>query len=370
MSINGQTSQRIIDSLLTVSRSDGNNGLNKKLDNIGISPYLASKDRYALFDIYFPLFFSNGSSSEYYEVGVRPFKNSKAIKYNLLAISKQSRQNLYQERFVADYMQPTGNFKLVSAQCGYLRIRDFTTKGWDKDYDRYLDSIFIKLKTMKTSQLIVDIRDNEGGDDNVRNKVISYLINHPAHYTIRRYFSFLTVPDSLMPYLQTWDPSFKRPKPAANYERTKAGLYYNKTTSSTQIIVPNQNHFAGQVYLLINATNSSSSFFMADILQENKYAKLVGDATGGTKQGINGGQFFFLYLPSSGIEVDIPLVYQAPISKRKDEGIKPDITVKSKVSDIADGVDGQLNYLIRHLSSSRLPDSILSSDNTKNEKLR
>ncbi|RZM19220.1 MAG: hypothetical protein EOO88_38630 [Pedobacter sp.] len=97
---------------------------------------------------------------------------------------------------------------------------------------------------------------------------------------------------------------------------------------------------------------------------------MVGDATAETKQGINGGQFFFMYLPSSGIEVDIPLVYQAPISKRKDEGIKPDITVKSKVSDIANGVDGQLNYLIRRLSSSRLPDSILWPDTTKNEKLR
>ncbi|RZK66126.1 MAG: hypothetical protein EOO95_06655 [Pedobacter sp.] len=167
-----------------------------------------------------------------------------------------------------------------------------------------------------------------------------------------------------------WDPSFKKPKPAANYERTKAGLYYNKTTSSTQIIVPNQNYFAGQVYLLTNATNSSSSFFMADILQENKYAKLVGGATGGTKQGINGGQFFFLYLPSSGIEVDIPLVYQAPVSKRKDEGIKPDITVKSRASDIADGVDGQLNYLIRRLSSSTSLDFILGPDTTIKTKLR
>ena len=151
-----------------------------------------------------------------------------------------------------------------------------------------------------------------------------------------------------MPYLQTWDPAFKRPKIPSDYEKTKTGLYYKKNTRSTESISPNQNHFAGQVYLLINATNSSSSFFMADILQENKYVKLVGEATGGTKQGINGGQFFFLYLPSSGIEVDIPLIYQAPIEKRKDEGIKPNILVKTTANDIAKSVDAQLNYLLRH----------------------
>ncbi|RYE38547.1 MAG: hypothetical protein EOP48_26905, partial [Sphingobacteriales bacterium] len=104
---------------------------------------------------------------------------------------------------------------------------------------------------------------------------------------------------------------------------------------------------------LINATNSSSSFFMADILQQNKDLKLVGETTGGTKQGINGGQFFFLYLPSSGIEVDIPLVYQAPIKKRKDEGIQPNILIKTTTSDIAKGEDAQLNYILHRLSVSR-----------------
>ncbi len=353
VSINGETSTEIIDSLLTVSRSDGKHGWNKKLDNIGISPYLANKDRYALFDIYFQLFFAKNPPPDYYKIIVKHFNKSEVIKYNLRMISKQMRQQRYQHRFETGFMQPTASFDLVSPQCGYLKIRDFNDKGWGKNYDCYLDSIFIKLKNIKASQLIVDIRDNEGGDDDVRNKVISYLITGPAYYKIRQYFKFLKVPDSLMPYLQTWDPSFKSPKRASDYERTEESLYYKKRTSSARSIIPNPNHFTGQVYLLTNAANSSSSFFMADILQENKYAKLVGEATGGTKQGINGGQFLFLYLPSSGIEIDIPIIYQAPIKSRRDEGIKPNIPVRTKASDIAAGVDAQLNYIISHLLSSK-----------------
>ena len=348
VSINSKPITEIIDSLLTVSRSDGMHGMNKRLDNISITPYLASQDRFALFDIYFPLFFAEKLSADYYEIGVKSFPNNKVIMYNLQIISKKIRQQRYQDHFASESMQPTATFKLVSAQCGYLKIRDFTTKGWGEDYNYYLDSIFIKLKNIKASKLIVDIRDNEGGDDDVRNKVISYLIHHPAQHKIMRYYRFLKVSDNLMPYLQTWDPAFKRPKIAADFERTKANLYYKKNTNSTESIIPNQNNFAGEVYLLINATNSSSSFFMADILQENKYAKLVGETTGGTKQGINGGQFFFLNLPMSGIEVDIPLIYQAPVKKRKDEGIKPDLPVKTKVSDIANGLDVQLNYITRY----------------------
>jgi hypothetical protein len=91
---------------------------------------------------------------------------------------------------------------------------------------------------------------------------------------------------------------------------------------------------------------------MADILQQNNSVKIVGENTGGTKQGINGGQFFFLYLPSSGIEVDIPLIFQAPLKKRKDEGVQADLRVKTTQSDIAKGIDAPLTYLMQHILRS------------------
>lgn len=55
--INGIPTNVIIDSLLKVSKADGKNGLNKKLDNISFQPREIYTDRYSLFDIYFPLFF-------------------------------------------------------------------------------------------------------------------------------------------------------------------------------------------------------------------------------------------------------------------------------------------------------------------------
>ncbi len=125
VSINGETNTEIIDSLLTVSRSDGKHGWNKKLDNIGISPYLANKDRYALFDIYFQLFFAKNPPPDYYKIIVKHFNKSEVIKYNLRMISKQMRQQRYQHRFETGFMQPTASFDLVSPQCGYLKIRDF-----------------------------------------------------------------------------------------------------------------------------------------------------------------------------------------------------------------------------------------------------
>lgn len=346
-SIDGVPAATIIDSLLTISRADGTHGLREQLDNISISPYLASAEKYALFDIYFPLFFPDGQRNGYYDLVVKPYQRS-TIHLQVASLTKVHRQQRYQERFPAAYNQPTGTFTWLTPDCGYLKIKEFSAKGWENGYKKFLDSIFSSLRDQKASKLVVDIRGNEGGDDDIRNEVIPYLIQKPAYYAIRRYYRFLAVPDSLLPYLNTWDPSFKKPKPAADYAKNAAQLYLKKNSYPADTLVPKVKHFTGQIYLLTNATNSSSSFFMADILQQNKAAELVGESTGGTKQGINGEQFFFLSLPASGIEVDIPLVFQSPVNPRRDEGIQPDIKVKTKQRDMAGNADAQLQYLIKH----------------------
>jgi C-terminal processing protease CtpA/Prc len=346
-SINGIPVATIIDSLLTVSRTDGKHGLGKQLDNISISPYLASVQKYALFDIYFPLFFASSQRSDYCDLVVRPFRGG-TIRLQVASLTKAQRQQRYQERFPAEYKQPTAIFNWLTPDCGYLRIKEFSAGGWANGYKKFLDSTFSCLRDQKASRLVVDIRSNEGGDDDIRNEVIRYLIKQPAYYAIQRYYRFLTVPDTLLPYLNTWDPSFKKPKSPAEYVKNAEQLYSKKNSYPVDTLIPKEKGFTGKIYLLTNATNSSSSFFMADILQQNKVAELVGESTGGTKQGINGGQFFFLSLPASGIEVDIPLVFQSPVNSRPDEGIQPDIKVKTKQRDLARNADAQLRYLIKH----------------------
>ncbi|RYY24725.1 MAG: hypothetical protein EOP41_05690 [Sphingobacteriaceae bacterium] len=346
-SIDGIPVATIIDSLLIVSRADGKHGLGKQLDNISISPYLVSVQKYTLFDIYFPLFFTGRQRSDYYDIVIGLYKGG-TFHLQVASLTRMQRQQHYQERFPPEYRQPTGTFKWLTPNCGYFKIKEFTATGWGNGYKKFLDSIFSSLRDQKASRLVVDIRGNEGGNDDVRNEVIRYLIKKPAYYAIRRYYRFLAVPDSLLPYLNTWDPSFKKPKSSLDYVKNTEQLYSKKNSYSVDTLIPKEKHFTGTIYLLTNTTNSSSSFFMADILQQNKAAELVGESTGGTKQGINSGQFFFLSLPASGIEVDIPLVFQAPVNPRPDEGIKPDIKVKTRQRDLAENVDVQLQYLVKH----------------------
>ena len=348
VSINGVGTKEIIDSLLTVSRADGMHGRNKQIDNISISPYFADPKQFALFDIYFPLFFSKPGQDNAYQLIIKPFRGKTKLVV-IPAVSKLTRQAIFQQRHLAEYAHPTATFNWFMPQCGYLKIDQFSKSVWKSAYKQYLDSTFNSLRTHKASTLIVDIRNNEGGDDEVRNEVLSYLLKRPFSYPIKRYYRFLSVMDSLLPYLDTWDESFKKPKISTDYIKNDDGLFYKKNTHPADTIQPKANHFEGQFYLLTAAINSSSSFFMADILQQAKAAVLIGEITGGTKQGINGGQFFFLKLPNTGIEIDIPIVYQAPLIARTDEGIVPDIKIRTRQKDIATGNDPVLKYIKKRL---------------------
>jgi hypothetical protein len=347
VSINGIVTKKIIDSLLTVSKADGLHGRNKQIDNINLSPYLANASRYGLFDIYFSLFFPDKRRNKGFSLVIKHFKGRSKM-LTVPSVTKLQRQSQYQKMYPSESQQYAGTFSWFDKNSGYLKINDFTSSGWETEYKQFLDSIFTDLQQNNASNLVIDIRDNEGGDDDVRNEIISYLVKKPFIYPLRRYRSFLSVNKSLLPYLSTWDESFKEPKNPARYMKTSTGLFY-KNEAVADTIRPKVNHFAGQVYLITGAKNSSTSFFMADMLQQSKEVIIVGEATGGTKQGINGGQFFFLKLPSSGIEIDLPLIFQAPISKRRDEGVQPSIVIKVKQHDLAGGKDAIISHLQKQL---------------------
>ena len=80
-------------------------------------------------------------------------------------------------------------------------------------------------------------------------------------------------------------------------------------------------------------------FQFADTMQSLKLGALIGAATGGNQRGINGGAFFFLRLPASGLEADLPLIGRFPAASRPDAGLAPDVAIAATAHDIAAGRD-------------------------------
>lgn len=344
--INGVPVRQIIDSLLTVSRSDGRNALGKKLYNI--SETADELDNYSLFDIYFAFFF--GAEKDFL-VTIAPLKG-KTYTVRLAGQTLAERAAVYKSRFGALPADAASwSYRQLDGKTAYFRCGTFAF--WNSSFKakRYVDSVFQDLAAKPAIRsLVIDIRDNEGGDGSLGPYILSYLAEKPigCDEPERLCCSFLAVTDTLKPYLSTWDPSFAAPKDSSRYFRNEAGLWELRAMSPCTPDLPRSPRFSGKVALLIGPKNSSATFEMALLYQQAKLGILVGEPTGGTQQGLNGGKMFFLRLPGSHFEVDLPIQHYHHPGK-PDEGVRPDFEVRASQTDIARKRDPQLEAALQHI---------------------
>lgn len=349
VAINTIPTARILDSLMTVTKADGRNGLKKMWNNCSIHPSDISSKHYNLFDIYFPLFFKSNLKEENFWVTVK--QGRKLVSIKLKGLSKADREKAYTERFgPLPEQEQTWSTKEIDPSTVLFRLGDFSTYNWKFDFRRYLDSVFISFNQKGYKNLIIDIRENEGGSDETRDALLSYLTpkNIACANPVRRLYRYLHIPDSLKANLITWDESFLQDK--SGFKAVEKGYYEkDQSTITCDSIYSNRNHFKGKQFLICDVSNSSATFIMADCFKRNQLGSLVGEQTGGSQSGINGGQILFFYLPNSKIEMDVPLIWQKPISDRPDEGILPDYLVPTTAKDIANAQDPQLNFIVKKL---------------------
>ena len=84
----------------------------------------------------------------------------------------------------------------------------------------------------------------------------------------------------------------------------------------------------------------------ASCIKNNRLGRLIGAPTGGNQRGINGDAFFFLCLPASGLEADVPLIGRFPLTPKPDAGIVPDVAIALTRKDIAGGRDAALEFAL------------------------
>lgn len=346
--INGFSAKEIIEKLLTVSRGDGNNSLDKRLANLNLIP----EEDYgnALFDVYFPLFFPQKSNQFDLEI---KHSNGKRKNYPADGISPGQRKEAFEKQFgKIPKDEKTWNYKSLTDRTAYLKFGTFALWNSDFKWQIYLEDVFNDLQANpEIRNLIVDLRGNEGGSGEIRDAIISYIASKPiaGEDDAKLCYSSLSVPEPLLPYLSTWDKRFKQPKPEADFFLNEIGLYEKKTSAVTDPIIPKPNSFKGRIYLLTNAVNSSATFSMAWTFQANKLGTIIGEPTGGTKRGLNGGQMFFLTLPNSKFEIDLPVQHYYH-KNVPDEGITPDYVIRTKREDVENNKDRQLEFTLKKIA--------------------
>jgi C-terminal processing protease CtpA/Prc len=209
------------------------------------------------------------------------------------------------------------------------------------DWRGWLDEQVDRLITDRVPRLVVDLRANEGGLD-CGNTLAERLVTAPIPFEeVRRLVRYRTVPDDLRPHLDTWDRSFDQLGETA-VRMNDRFLRLDGRGDQVPPVAPRGRRYEGDVRILIGPQNSSATFQFADFVRRSGITTLVGEPTGGNRRGINGGCFYFLRLPGTGLEVDLPLVGRFPTTPQPDAGVRPDVTVPVTQASIASGLDAQL----------------------------
>lgn len=207
-------------------------------------------------------------------------------------------------------------------------VRVLTMPGWSMwnsrwDWRAWLEDRLDSLADARG--LVIDIRDNEGGDD-CGDPILARLIDRPMRgWPFSARIRFAEMPALLRTHATTWDDRFYSlgddAQPLGNGEWTP------REDAVQAAIAPSVKRIDCPVATLISPTNSSATFAFVNAAKATGKVRLFGETTGGNRRGVNGGAFLFVKLPFSGIVFDLPLKGYWPLQPQPDRGIEPDAFV-------------------------------------------
>lgn len=337
---------QILDSLLTVVKADGEND-GKRLHDLQLNGY----NYFESFDVYFPLFFPPIEGSYKIE-GVSTADNQFFIQ-QVNAIDRKART----ERLTTLYDMSTSledlwKFEVINNDIGYLKLGTFVTWNFTMDWRKFLKESFTTLKKQKIPHLVIDIRGNEGGLDEVIEALGNYILQQDCQVeNFQDKVRFKTIPALVKPHVTTWDTSVYDMSKKIMY--SEAGYYTFKDDQPFSRFRASPNAYKGKIYLLVNAANSSATFYLTRLCQACGLATIFGQETGGSLQGINGGTLLFLRLPNSQIEMDIPVIGGFARTEQPAHGIRPDIEITPNVLDVINGKDIELEFIKKWIYSQK-----------------
>ena len=290
------------------------------------------------FWFYFTLYngFRNSYSVSYLQNGHEVHEIAKAqprlsyIKSELLASGKISPLSFY-------YVEGIPVLKIHSF--------DKRDKPWWK---REIKGIMKRLNANSDSSLILDLRGNGGGEEQLQNILLeSFGVDEFNKYE-QEYFKDVKLAEvkglnkRLVENFRTFGLKkfVFRNKESENLRSKKCKQQPELTESD----------FQGDLYILVDGATFSCGSDAAAILKENfPKTTVLGTETRGSGKENYAGYFLHLTLPNTGFELRIPRVKYVLKTKAfaKDSGVIPDLKVEKSKLDLINGIDTQLEYTVR-----------------------
>jgi len=252
-----------------------------------------------------------------------------------------------QEKFPEDQpSQTTGEFRFAEGdRIGILKIngfRPFMNKNRQKKTSDFFQESFAALHQKDAKTLIIDLRNNGGGEDELGKLLLSYLVDKPF-----KYYDDLVI-NALRFEFQKYTAD-KDPLPAEMLEHQPNGKYRLVKHPNWGMQQPSTPHFAGKVLILINGGSFSTTSEFLSHVHFRKRATFIGEESGGAYYGNTSGPSAGVTLPNTKLLLEVPLMtyYMSvngnPAAAR---GVVPDVPVSYSIQDLLAGKDKEMEIAI------------------------
>ncbi len=252
-------------------------------------------------------------------------------------------------RFRAEFYNAI-NWRVAGTKA-VLRIDTFVNYRNPVDATAFLSSFLNTLKGSRVTDLVLDLRENGGGSDDVSLALGRHLFPRPFTWSKPVLLKAVRYGD-LPAHIESWgDPKTIFEPALSGYRRTRDGWWEripdpaDDGAASTVSQQPLAGGFAGRVTILTGPRNGSGATRTIAQFKEVLGARLVGEDSAGSAEGPTAGNIFLLTLPNSGLKVRIPNAWNRTNIAHfvPGKGVAVDERVTPTLADHQAGVDRALD---------------------------
>ena len=222
-------------------------------------------------------------------------------------------------------------------QSAYLNPGNFS--GDEQKYRQFIDSAFVEIQQRNSKNLIVDLRNNGGGNNSFSDYLVSHFADKPFKWNSS--FTLKTsrfLKEHVRQHNDTTDVFFKEILGHKDGEVYEYGFEAHHPQ-------PEPKRFGGKVFVLVNRQSHSQSAVTAAQIQDYGFGIIVGEETGDYPS-LYASQFQYR-LPHTGIPVNVSKGYIIRVNgSTAAQGVVPNIFIKDHLLDEDDEIlDGLLKQL-------------------------
>lgn len=231
----------------------------------------------------------------------------------------------------------------TSANIATLTLNTFSNGG-GKHLRSFIKHSFKKIRQQQIKNLILDLRNNGGGDINMSVLLTKYLRNTDFKVADSAY----SISKSFGPYTKYIKQGFFNNIGLLFVtKKEKDGNYHFGYWEKHLFHPKTNNHFNGKIYVLTNGPTFSASTLFCNAVKGQQNVILAGEETGGGWHGNSGLLIPDITLPITKLRVRLPFfkIVQFNHIQKNGRGVWPDLFIPPTVDGVRKGLDRKMESM-------------------------